>query len=688
MTTSFYVIIPYIQHVKQFKIRHRIYEYKDLVLEKYASFFRISKNEAFASVSLYELTRYLAAMVTVEEELLDHEKPHLLVAADLSGIQAFIYTIASSGALKSLRGRSFFLELLIRHVIDEILSVGVTSTAVFMQGGGGFTMVLPNTKTVRNTLEAIRVTINDWLLEELQGRIYLSLTWLPITPEQTLFPSFDSAWQEIGSLLEENKSKKHICNLSSLLEIREPVQKGKEEECQICHRDDMAPDQVGFLKDGELRVCSFCKAMYDAGDDLTDFKYVKITKGEDKDFEGPYLIPGLKGLINYGVVNQKSETGDYYIKNSLELSEYHKGRCKSLFYADYVISEKDLDLSKSDKMTANLEDLASKSYGKKLLGSLRMDLDHLSLNFTKGFNQSGDILRYSALSRQLGYFFTIYLSAICQAEIVKATNVFGSISDKKGRLASIIYAGGDDLFITGAWSSIIELAVDIASCLKEYVNSNPDFSISGGLILTKPDYPIYQIARLSGEAEEKAKQRLPLCAQKNCSDGYLDCQLLAIEGASNQLRCLRHNAAVLFYSPARSLYLSDLNKDEALAWEEMSGGVIPLVQKFSVLQNTNISDHLELEYLPRGFVKKLYSIVEKWEQKGMLYLPLLHYLVRRMRDALSSRLNDQKSDPAIKEQIEDLLGQKNKNKGALFNQDSLKYLWPCLTWVDFLSRDE
>ena len=39
--------------------------------------------------------------------------PFLLIGGDLSGVQRFIYTISSKGALKSLKGRSFFLELLV-----------------------------------------------------------------------------------------------------------------------------------------------------------------------------------------------------------------------------------------------------------------------------------------------------------------------------------------------------------------------------------------------------------------------------------------------------------------------------------------------------------------------------------------------------------------------------------------------
>lgn len=50
------------------------------------------------------------------------EEMYLLVSADVSGIQPFIYAIPSKGALKSLRGRSFYLEILLENVVDEILA--------------------------------------------------------------------------------------------------------------------------------------------------------------------------------------------------------------------------------------------------------------------------------------------------------------------------------------------------------------------------------------------------------------------------------------------------------------------------------------------------------------------------------------------------------------------------------------
>jgi CRISPR-associated protein Csm1 len=69
-----------------------------LVLEKYGSYLSYGQ----ADIALFDLAR---ATATVASSLADQPEAEnlCLVAGDLSGIQPFIYTIASDGALKSLR---------------------------------------------------------------------------------------------------------------------------------------------------------------------------------------------------------------------------------------------------------------------------------------------------------------------------------------------------------------------------------------------------------------------------------------------------------------------------------------------------------------------------------------------------------------------------------------------------------
>ena len=73
----------------------------------------------------------------------------LLYTADFSRIQKFLYTVHTENALRSLRSRSFFLELLMEHYLDELLAgCGVSRANLIYSGGGHCYVLLPNTAAV------------------------------------------------------------------------------------------------------------------------------------------------------------------------------------------------------------------------------------------------------------------------------------------------------------------------------------------------------------------------------------------------------------------------------------------------------------------------------------------------------------------------------------------------------------
>ena len=111
------------------------------LLEKYGTFLSISPQ--IPHISFYDAVKSAAAIHDCPR---DKEKPFLLVSGDFSGIQEAIYTIASGGALKTLRARSFMLELLTEHIIYEIQqATGCGRYSLIFSGGGGFSLLVPNT---------------------------------------------------------------------------------------------------------------------------------------------------------------------------------------------------------------------------------------------------------------------------------------------------------------------------------------------------------------------------------------------------------------------------------------------------------------------------------------------------------------------------------------------------------------
>lgn len=122
------------------------------------------------------------------------------------------------------------------------------------------------------------------------------------------------------------------------------------------------------------------------------------------------------------------------------------------------------------------------------LGILRMDVDGLGKRFISGFDS---IKQYKDFSNRLVEFFE---NGVCciqkEAEFREYLN--------------IIYAGGDDLFIVGRWDKVIDFAERVH---KETVRlfGNENISISGGIAIVKPKFPIAKAAELAGEAEDAAK---------------------------------------------------------------------------------------------------------------------------------------------------------------------------------------
>ena len=69
----------------------------------------------------------------------------------------------------------------------------------------------------------------------------------------------------------------------------------------------------------------------------------------------------------------------------------------------------------------------------------------------------------------------------------------------KERQATIVYSGGDDVFIVGAWNDVIELSVDLQKMFRKYTQGT--LSISAGIGIYEDSYPIAAIAQETGAME-------------------------------------------------------------------------------------------------------------------------------------------------------------------------------------------
>ena len=123
------------------------------------------------------------------------------------------------------------------------------------------------------------------------------------------------------------------------------------------------------------------------------------------------------------------------------------------------------------------------------LGILRMDIDGLGKRFIEGFNS---IKEYKAFSQKLVSFFEE------KTQSIQGESVFRDY-------LNIIYAGGDDLFVVGRWDKVIDYADRIHKEIESEFGKD-GITISGGITIVNPKFPIAKAAEMAGEAENMAKQ--------------------------------------------------------------------------------------------------------------------------------------------------------------------------------------
>lgn len=477
-----------------------------LILEKYGSYLSFGQ----ANVALFDQVRATAAVAAALAE--DPQVEQLcLVAADLSGIQDFIYTISSDGALKSLRARSFTLELVTEEIVQQLLGqLGLPRSSVIYAGGGNLYLLAPATEAASKIICAIRKQANDWLLEAFQGKVFLSLACHNFAKEETGQKKFAEHWEYVIKKLAVQKSRKFDQQLDQLLQP-----KTAHEPCKVCHRDD-TEDLKPLGGDG-VEACPTCCQMFDLGQRL--FNVGALVRSSTPKISG--ALDTVKICIGDSpiyyhlfetarTIPQQPETV-YLINNwDVDLYKFPHFRNPTLLllgnYGQRIDPEPGTNQPPS-YITA--EKLADRSTGIARVGYLRMDVDRLGQIFAQGLGNQYSLPRLSGLSRQMSYFFKVYLNSLAAFRerdfLSHSEQNFQSLTNTLGQDLLFIYAGGDDLFVSGAWDQVVEFAFDIYQSFRAFTGYNPDITLSAGISLSGPKYPLYQAASDAGDAEEKAK---------------------------------------------------------------------------------------------------------------------------------------------------------------------------------------
>lgn len=510
------------------------------ILEEGFSYVPSSTNRAeVCDISLYVHSKITSAVASCmklyfdEQQIQDYkkycfnsgskifrnEKIYLLISGDISGIQDFIYTIPSKGALKTLRGRSLYIDLLLEEFIDEYLEqIGLSRANVLYSGGGHFYILAPNIEDTKKAIDKLQAKMNRWLMENIGINLYLAIGMAECSANNLMKSEAQgNLFATVNKKLKDDKTIRYSKD-KDFLEYIFNVEKEKDtarKECNICHN---LVDKLWKYNSDEEIACEFCLNLYKLGQDILTQDLVFVIS-EEKIDGGIKIFGKDKDLYMYAVNIEdidmfKGKILRIYSKNNLLENDL----AIRLYLADYSAKNEN-----DEVMT--FDDLAKSSCkidkGIKRLGVLRLDIDDLGIAFSSGFVSDKDkiednlryatLSRYADLSKDISMFFKVAINKICAGDLIgcvdfeeKAFNIFG-IAKAKKRKVNIIYAGGDDLFLVGAWDEVLEVAIDINRAFKQFTNGK--LTLSAGMAMFSPTYPISKMAEIAGLLVQMSKNR-------------------------------------------------------------------------------------------------------------------------------------------------------------------------------------
>ena len=459
------------------------------------SLFDHAKTTAAIAACIYEylsdhgISNYREALFDRQKSSRFYEEPMFLLCSwDMSGIQSFIYNISGSGALKQLRARSLYLELMLEHVSDELFERLELSRANLLYTGGGHAyLLLPNTRQTKVIFEEFCDELQKWFIKHYGIDLYLATFLVECSANDLANKGEDKQrypklYQELSEGLSTAKASRYDARTIKELNFDSAREYDHGRECKECHRSDADID--------EDNLCPLCASLGKISASLI-YKdvFVVVEALEDTASFGRIglALPFDKQLVMYSRDEYLAARPAFvriYTKNSWDMGVKLSTH---LWMGDYTVDTGKVGISAYASQGSTLEE----GQGIKRLGVLRADVDNLGTVFASGIPvEKASISRTSTLSRALSYFFKYRINGILEDGHYQA---------------QIIYSGGDDLFLIGNWNDIIHAARDIR---REFLafTENDSITISAGIGMFDEKYPIASMATKTGELEDAAKK--------------------------------------------------------------------------------------------------------------------------------------------------------------------------------------
>lgn len=451
-------------------------------------------------VSLYDQARLTAALAAclyrarAADVAADHSLR--LAAGDLSGIQDYIFdiaTVGAAGASRRLRARSFSIAMLsdlASHALAQRFELPLTN--ILMSSGGKFYVLLPNVPEAETRLQEFRRQVDEWLYQNYNGEIGLNLASLPLGARQldASRPDGEGFGAFLGRLnraleVEKNRRGHSLWQADAAWNEARfviPQDFGGAGDCASCHK---------FAATERDNLCVQCATQSRLGSKLTRAWGIAFRRGAAGEAEDITFLDDYHARVLTNAPAERLDPAVYLLArlNDPDLSRVTNYPATFRYLTNHIER-------RADDMPLDFAEIARHAQGRDLLGYVKADVDHLGLLMAEGLRAGDDAASHDtagqvmALSRELELFFSGWL------EHLLATNF---------KTAYTIFSGGDDLFLIVPWSDAISLAQQVHDRFGEFVCANPAVHLSAGILYAKAGYPISRAAQDAERALELSK---------------------------------------------------------------------------------------------------------------------------------------------------------------------------------------
>ncbi len=372
-----------------------------------------------------------------------------ILSGDFYGIQKFIFDrLSTKYAAKVLRAKSAFIQIFSEYLAKYICSeLGIADSHILSITAGRFEIIVPQTSDIQK-IDNIQKIIDNYFISNFYGLSGVMLCSIACT--KTDFDAgthYKNLRSKIINTIEEKKFQKfslHHSDAPNVLSYDTDID--NQTLCRICN----IRKQVG-----DKEHCNICANFIALGRTLALSHQEEIASSDNLGIE----LDGFKTDI---ILTNKIKS--YVRYENREIVDFNT-------LSEHACSTMDT--------------------GVHMLAVLKADVDNMGL-FLQNSTVTESFEDFDAFSRSMDNFFSLFIPQLMR---------------KKYPHTYTVFAGGDDLFLLGAWDEILALAREIEETFKAFVSDEAKaLTISFGIAMTKPTTPISYLAEHTEHLLEEAKE--------------------------------------------------------------------------------------------------------------------------------------------------------------------------------------